>query len=61
MTSWTQPICDNCWENQRPGQEPTRIKPEYAEQEVCAFCGYHHRSGIYVRADPTIVPFPAKK
>lgn len=57
--SWTQPICDPCWSSRFPGLEPTRLftKP----QERCSFCGETTKSGVYVRASPAEVPYPAEK
>lgn len=60
--SWTQPICETCWK--RPPihdvpPEPVRLLNP--GEERCAFCGDGTTSGIYVRADPASVPFPARK
>jgi len=57
--NWTQPICDDCWLVENPGREPVRIVPEHAAMERCALCGQPTASGIYVRMDPTKVPYPA--
>lgn len=57
---WTQPVCNNCWDEQNPDRDPYRIRTEYAEEEICAFCGISTRSGIYTRVDPKTVPYPRK-
>lgn len=55
--SWTQPICDPCWEKKKGNRVPIRtVSPP---EERCAYCGAGTRSGIYVRANPSDVPFPA--
>jgi hypothetical protein len=38
---------------------PTRVKAQYCVRETCAFCGRVTNGGIYVRADPETVPYPA--
>jgi hypothetical protein len=43
-------ICDSCWVKREPNRDAVRIKPEFAEEELCCWCGITHRSGIYVRA-----------
>jgi hypothetical protein len=56
----TQPICDGCWERFGYGLargEPTRLVD--VEPERCAWCGQVTVSGIYLRADPTTLAFPA--
>lgn len=58
--SWTQPICSADWYKRYPDREPHRIKPEYAEEETCCYCGEKTTSGIYVREDPSKVPYPAE-
>jgi hypothetical protein len=62
--SWTQSCCDRCWVPfviASRGQlfDPTRVRTE--DIETCAFCGVETTSGIYVRADPQVVPFPRKE
>lgn len=60
--SWTQPICNRCWPAFSAGAHqgrvivPTRLREP--EPETCAFCGAATRSGIYVRANPQMVPHP---
>jgi hypothetical protein len=50
--SWTQGICDDCWEMNNPGREPYRLlKPE---RETCCVCGGVTLSGIYVRRRPVV-------
>jgi hypothetical protein len=40
---------------------PTKIKGEYAENEICCDCGKTNRSGIYIREDPNKVRFPKEE
>lgn len=62
--SWTQPCCDDCWVEQEPNRVPVRVVsvdmalPEY---EQCAWCGQGTLSGIYKRADPRSVLYPAEE
>ena len=56
--TWTQAACAECYNRERPGKVPTRMKPEYRETERCCWCGEDTRSGIYVRVDPATVPYP---
>jgi hypothetical protein len=56
---WRQNICDDCWAEQEPGREPIRLKEEFRETERCSWCGKFTTSGIYRRADPASVPYPA--
>lgn len=50
MSKWNHSICDRCWEKKEPNREPVRVVD--AERELCCYCGFSHKSGIYVRADP---------
>jgi hypothetical protein len=54
---WTQPQCDDCWEHSMGDKPPTRLVE--AQDETCATCGVVTTSGIYIRVDPTTVPFPS--
>lgn len=56
--SWTQPICDECYDRLYPGREPHRIRYDLRDVEQCCQCGDTVRSGIYVRIDPKTVLFP---
>lgn len=70
--SWTQPVCTHCWvqENSVPDDDggalirtPVRLKnpdnlPWEELLERCCKCGRATTSGIYIRIDPTTVPFP---
>lgn len=47
---WTHSVCDTCW-NRLKAFEPVRARPVHPD--VCCFCGIVHRSGIYIRQDPT--------
>lgn len=56
--SWNQPQCDDCWYEARGRTAPVRVKPEYAERQVCAYCGAHTQGGIFVRDNPENVKHP---
>jgi hypothetical protein len=54
--SWTQPICEDCWETHYNGHIAHRLtKPE---TEVCVWCGKNNTSGIYIRVDPKYASYP---
>lgn len=53
--SWTQPLCEACWDDRRPGHIPAR---SMGAVETCCLCGAATTSGIYIRMDPQTVPFP---
>lgn len=53
---WNHSICAECFDWIRPGQTPIAIKPEFVEQETCCLCGHQHKSGIYIRRDPAVMP-----
>lgn len=56
---WTQPQCWRCWNAANPDHEPIRVMPDSSDDaERCCYCGEPTTAGIYVRADPAIVPFP---
>lgn len=55
--TWTQPLCQACWDKERPHDQPVRITPP--ETEVCCMCGQETRDGIYARYNPAAVPYPA--
>lgn len=54
---WTQPVCQTCWDRENPDREAITIK--LPDQEVCCLCGNETADGIYVRKDPSTVPYPA--
>ena len=63
--SWQAPCCERCWITDvgaRPGGEievPVRLtEPDI---ETCAFCGNLTIFGVYVRRDPTTLPYPGIK
>lgn len=58
MSKWNQAICDTDWEKLNPGRTAYRLVAEFRKDEICAWCGETTRSGIYVRVDPTTVPYP---
>ena len=57
--SWTQPVCEKCWEKEYGERVPTKLLSP--EVECCALCGVPTSSGIYIRRDPQTVPYPAEK
>lgn len=59
VLSWNQPVCDDDWRKLRGDRWPTRVKD--AKVETCAFCGEDTRSGIYIRENPSMVKYPARK
>jgi len=56
--SWTQPCCAWCFEERNPGRQPTVLKDEYREREICVHCGKPTGEGIYVRTDPKTAAHP---
>ena len=57
--TWTQPICQYCYQRRYPGRIPARILPEHRSVVVCCYCGIVNRDGIFIRADPETVRHPA--
>lgn len=57
--SWTQPSCLPCWSKRSPGREPARVI--HTEPETCVYCGHDTQSGIFVRIDPKLAPFPSRR
>lgn len=53
MSKWTHSICWACWELKNPSRIAHRIIPAVARTEQCCFCGTIHRTGIYVRQEPS--------
>jgi len=54
---WRQPCCEGCWKR-KADSAPQRVTEH--RRERCAWCGKQTCSGIYVRADPTTVLYPAE-
>ena len=55
--SWTQAVCTACWNERNPDRlAHVRVNAQYAEK--CCHCGVRTFSGIFVRVDPSTVPFP---
>lgn len=54
--SWTQPLCNRCWDQANPGRPPARVTS--AEPEVCVTCGGPTASGIYIRINPANAAHP---
>lgn len=71
--SWTQPQCEACWVEANAEwigegvltslRVPVMLRPDPDEARVeqCAWCGCATFVGIYVRVDPTTVPYPRAK
>lgn len=69
MSGWNQNCCTDCWiglhgrvreDGGYEVREPHRVASEGAWLPVrCSFCGRQTTSGIFVRADPRTVPYPA--
>lgn len=55
--SWTQAICNDCWDERNPERKSPRKNTGMAEK--CCWCGFGTCSGIYVREDPKVVPYPS--
>lgn len=59
--TWTQPVCENRFQELNPGRSPVIYKlqiPE-SEWEPCCFC--KEPTNIYVRLDPKTVPYPREE
>jgi hypothetical protein len=57
---WTHPICEDCWQQHNPGRPAARLMDGLADQEQCCRCGRITTAGIYVRANPATVLYPAE-
>lgn len=56
MSSWTQPLCGECWPAWELAQGRTPRRPAVmltAERETCVACRQETTDGIYVRCDPS--------
>lgn len=56
MMTWTQPLCDDCWNRAHPGVPPVRLRQP--DEERCCTCGARTKSGIYARINPKEVDHP---
>jgi hypothetical protein len=62
--TWTQPCCERCWIDRHrvdldgATEVPQPVHGLPPELEACCFCGLLTIMGVYVRIDPTSVPFP---
>ena len=69
--SWTQPCCERCWIERHAVWDEAemdlliglRLPVQVIEPDLvqCAFCGSPTFIGVFVRADPASVPYPALK
>lgn len=57
--SFTQPLCDDCWDEENASRPSPRMG--MGETEQCCMCGEETRSGIYTRVDPKTVPYPRRE
>jgi hypothetical protein len=57
--TWTQPVCENRFRELYPDKVPHRIWVESTEWEPCCYC--KTPTNIYVRLDPSTVPFPREE
>lgn len=57
--NWNQPICGRCYGIREPGRQPSGLKEEFADLEICCDCGEPTKEGIYYRVDPRTVKYPA--
>lgn len=55
----TQPICERCWFAMNPQNDPKQTKN--TTRETCSYCSQPTVAGIYVLADPEVVPFKQKE
>ena len=55
--TFTQPVCEDRFQQMYPGREPHRLILQDGEKpEPCCYC--QRPTTIYVRIDPTTVPYP---
>ena len=51
MSRWTHSLCPSCWERLKGNRPPvTAVDKQY---QNCCLCGGQHKSGIFVRGNPT--------
>lgn len=51
-------MCERCWLCRHPRRQPVRLANREPALEQCSYCGETTIAGIYLRADPSTVPFP---
>lgn len=56
MSVWQHSICEACWKERHPEREPVRSAEPKQPKRACCYCGFDHRSGIQVQADPGETP-----
>jgi hypothetical protein len=72
MSNWNQPKCEACWIKDNcevavvEGEDvivsirmPVLLTHEHRDIKQCAWCGGPTLIGLFVRADPLSVPYPA--
>jgi hypothetical protein len=57
--TWTQPVCENKFRELYGQVRPPRLKIPKSEWDPCCFC--RTPTNIYVRLDPTTVPYPREE
>lgn len=55
--NWNQPLCGLCWNARNPERPAFHLG--LGAWEVCSDCGTPTNDGIYFRADPKTVNYPA--
>lgn len=57
--TWTQAVCPERWNTMHPDRLIDPTDPHWAPNEMSEPCCYCKRpSSIFIRIDPTTVPFP---
>jgi hypothetical protein len=54
--TWTQPLCDVCYNARHPEREPYKLIEQ--DEERCCLCGTVTTMIVWYRIDPRTVPFP---
>lgn len=60
--SFTQAVCFDCWNERNPESQVGPDDPRRSNtgpDERCCDCGAATTSGVYIRVDPSTVPFPS--
>lgn len=54
MSRFNHSLCDRCWTELEPDRQAVKIREP--STETCCQCGDEHKSGIYYRANPDLMP-----
>ena len=57
--NWTHPICPACYDKRYPERKARVVPDEMLILEICCDCGGKTQDGIYFRADPRDLSYPA--